>query len=68
MEDDAECVPLAGTHFAHPVAVLDAIEAAGSANGAVAHRKYHSIALAQWNDRRARLAAGSLFGEDEFTA
>ena len=66
VKDDAERLTVAGTHPAHAVTQVDAIEAARALYRSMMHREDHAVALAERHNLDARLHAGSLFREYEF--
>jgi len=68
VKDDPKRSALARSDVADAVTVLDPIETARSANGAVADWKDHGIALFERHDLGSRLASRPLLGENELAA
>src|SRR5579883_595686 len=68
VEDDAEGEAPARADAAHPVAEIDAVEAARAAHGAVMHREDHRLALRERHHLGARLHARPLLDEEELAA
>src|SRR6185437_14555753 len=63
--DDAERMTMAAAHDAHAVAHVDAMKAARTANGALAHGEHDHIALLERNDVWPRLHPRALLGHHE---
>jgi hypothetical protein len=68
VQDDTQCMTLAGANRGNPVAQRDTIMSACPTYRPMVDGEYHGIALAERHHMRPRLHARPLLGEQEFTA
>lgn len=68
VKDDAERMPVAGTHTAHPMAQVDAIGSSSALHRSMVNREDDAIPLVERHDFGARLHTWPLFREHEFAA
>ena len=68
VKDDAERMPVAGTHATHPMAQVDTIGSSGALHGSMVNREDDAIALVERHHLGARLHPWPLFRKHEFAA